>query len=175
RLAAAEATGDFWFRISHAAVLGLVALADDDPEGAVGVLRPAWELMRSRGLGDLSLFPVGHVLAEALVALGRCDEALSVAAALREAPDGAQPWCRAMARRCVALVPSARGDHEAGRAAFAAALELQAGLPEPFEHARTLLLLGRAERAARAWGAARAALVEARERFEAIGAVRWAE
>src|SRR5262249_52771179 len=36
-----EASGDTWYAISHRAVLGLVALAENDSEGAVDVLEPA--------------------------------------------------------------------------------------------------------------------------------------
>jgi DNA-binding NarL/FixJ family response regulator len=174
-LATAEAIQDFWGRTSHRAVLGLVALADDDPGRAVTALEPAWELMRAHGLGDLSLFPVGHILGEALVALGRLDDAEAVASALAACPVGAAPWCRAMSSRLAALVASARGDHAAARAALASALSAHDDLPEPFERARTLHLAGRIQRQGRSWGAARTALTEALERFDELGAARWAE
>jgi DNA-binding CsgD family transcriptional regulator len=174
-LTSAEATNDFWFRISHRAVLGQIALTENDPQPAVELLGPAWALMLERGLGDLSLFPVAQTLGEALVAVGRVDEAVSVAAALRACPVGDNAWCRAMAARLEALAASARGDHASARAAFAAAIEAHAEFPEPFEHARTSLLLGRAERSARSWGAARAAYLDALGRFDALGAARWSE
>ena len=174
-LAAAEATDDFWHTVNNRSVLGLVALAEDDPEGAVEALEPAWSLMLERGLGDLSIFPVAHVLGEALVAVGRLDDALAVAETLLACPVGKRPWCQAMARRCTALAASARGDHVGARLAIEAALQAHIDLPEPFEHARTLQLSGRVERSARNWGAARAVLVEALERFDALGAGGWAE
>ena len=80
-----------------------------------------------------------------------------------------------MARRCTALAASARGDHAGARLAIEAALQAHIELPEPFEHARTLQLSGRVERSARNWGAARAVLVDALERFDALGAGGWAE
>ena len=169
-LADAEATGDFWFTISHRAVLGQIALTENDAAAAARALEPAWELMLERGLGDLSLFPIAQTLGEAYVDDGRLDDATVVAAALRASPVGEQPWCRAMASRIDALVASARGEHAAAQAAFAAALEAHSDLPEPFEHARTLQLVGRAERRARNWGAARTALTDALERFEELGA-----
>ena len=174
-LAAAEATDDFWHTVNNRSVLGLVALAEDDPEGAVEALEPAWSLMLERGLGDLSIFPVAHVLGEALVAVGRLDDALAVAETLLACPVGKRPWCQAMARRCTALAASARGDHVGARLAIEAALQAHIDLPEPFEHARTLQLSGRVERSARNWGAARAVLVDALERFDALGAGGWAE
>ena len=174
-LAEAEASGDFWWTTWARAVLGLLALTEGDTAASVEVLEPAWRLMLERGLGDLSLFPVGHVLAEALVGTGRLEEALGVAAALRACPVGERAWCRAMASRCEALVLSARGEHDAARSMLAAALEAHADLAEPFEHARTVHLAGRVEHAARNWGAARRALTEALERFDLLGAARWAD
>jgi tetratricopeptide (TPR) repeat protein len=95
-LVTAEAMNDFWFMVSHRAVLGLVALVEDEPQEAVDVLEPAWMLMLDRRLGDLSLFPVAQVLGEALIAVGRLADADAIAEKLNEAPAGAQPWCRAM-------------------------------------------------------------------------------
>ncbi|HUK97069.1 MAG TPA: AAA family ATPase [Gaiellaceae bacterium] len=174
-LAAAEETGDFWWTLYSRGVLGLVSLADGEAEAAVEMLEPGWSLMVDRGLGDLSLFPVAQVLGEACAATGRLESAVAIAAALRACAVGEQPWCRAMAGRCEALVLSARGDHIGARAAIASALEAHAALPEPFEHARTVHIAGRIEHAARNWGAARTTLTEALERFDALGAARWAE
>jgi DNA-binding CsgD family transcriptional regulator len=174
-LVSAEATNDFWWTISNRAVLGQIALTEDDPYRAVELLEPAFALMLERGLGDLSLFPVAQSLGEALVATSRVDDALAVVAALRSCRAGENAWCRAMAARCEALVASARGDYAAARVAFATALDAHAEFVEPFEYARTLLLLGRAERSARSWGAARAAFADALESFDALGAARWSE
>jgi DNA-binding CsgD family transcriptional regulator len=106
---------------------------------------------------------------------GLLGEATAVAASIRASPVGEQPWCRAMASRIDALVASVRGEHTMARAAFTAALDAHSDLPEPFEHARTLQLIGREERRARNWGTARTALVDALERFEELGAASWAE
>jgi len=151
-LAIAELNDDFWFTVSHQAILGLVALTEDDSRAAVDVLEGAWGLMLERGLGDLSLFPVPQVLGEALVAVGHLEEAVGIAERLHDAPVGAQPWCRGMAHRVDALVASARGDHDRARVAIAAALEVQQAFGEPFEHARSLHIQGKIERSARSWG-----------------------
>ncbi len=174
-LAAAEGSGDFWHTAFNRSVLGLAALTEGDHETTVEVLRPAWSAITESELGDLSVFPIAHVLGEALVAIDRLDEAVAVAAALRTCPARERPWCRAMAARLDALVASARGNHAAAREQVAAALAAHAELPEPFEHARTLHILGRVERRARRWGSARAALVDALERFDQLGAALWAE
>jgi DNA-binding CsgD family transcriptional regulator/predicted negative regulator of RcsB-dependent stress response len=174
-LESAESANDRMFAILLRAVLGQVALGDDDPPAAVEHLAPAWELMLERSLGDLSMFPVAHTLGEALVAVGELDEALAIAGALRTCRAGGNAWCRAMAARIEGLATSARGDHDGARSAFSEALAAHAEFAEPFEEARTLHLLGRSERSARGWGAARVAFTEALERFDALGAARWSE
>jgi DNA-binding NarL/FixJ family response regulator len=174
-LPTAEELHDFWWTIGARAVLGLVAHAEGEPREAVDVLSPAWDLMIDRELGDLSIFPVAHVLGESLVAVGCLDDADELVERLRGCPVGQQPWCTAMASRVAALVASAHGEHTAARAAIAAALDAHSELPEPFEHARTLHIHGRIERNARNWGAARAALVDALQRFDLLGAAHWSE
>jgi len=174
-LAAAEASKDFWHTVTHRSVLGLVALAEDDPRAAVEVLEPAWSLMLEHEVGDLSVFAIPQVLGEALVLVNRPDAARAVAEQLRASPAGQRPWSRAMAARIEALVSSACGDHSAARLAIADVLAAHDQFEEPFEQARTFHIQGRVERSARSWGAARAALVEALERFDQLGAARWAE
>ena len=174
-LSTAEELTDFWWTIGGRAVLGLVALTEDEPEAAVEALEPAWKLMTERRLGDLSIFPVGHVLGEALLAVGRVDEAVAIAETLRACPVGDKPWCRAMASRIMALAAAERSDYAEARREIELALQAHADLPEPFEHARTVQLAGRVERTARSWGAARAAFTDALERFDQLGAARWAE
>jgi DNA-binding CsgD family transcriptional regulator len=174
-LAEAEAMQDFWHTLSERSVLGLIALAEENSEEAVAVLEPAWRMMLESELGELSILPVAQVLGEAFVGVGRIDDSAEVAETLRTCPVGESPWCRAMSNRVAALVSSVRGDHDSARRLIVAALEANAELPEPFEHARTLQISGRVERSARNWGAARAALVDALERFDALGAARWSE
>jgi DNA-binding NarL/FixJ family response regulator/tetratricopeptide (TPR) repeat protein len=170
-----EAMRDVWYETSLRGVLGLIALAQDDAEGAITVLEPAWTRMQEAGIGNPSIFPVAHVLGEAHAAAGRLEDALAVAAALRAVPAATHPWCRAMAGRCEALVASAHGDDDGARAALDDALSAHAELPEPFERARTLHVQGRVERRARHWAAARSALTAALTEFDALGAARWAE
>jgi DNA-binding CsgD family transcriptional regulator len=174
-LGVAEQLDDFWWTIGGRAVLGFVALTEDESGVAVEALEPAWNLMLERGLGDLSIFPVAHVLGESFVAVGRPVEARAISDTLRACPVGDKPWCRAMACRIDALVAAERGDFAEARREIGAALRAHADLPEPFEHARTLHLAGRIERTARRWGEARGTFVDALERFDQLGAARWAE
>jgi DNA-binding CsgD family transcriptional regulator len=80
-----------------------------------------------------------------------------------------------MAARIAAVCAAEAGDLDGARRELEAALAAHIELPEPFEHARTLYVAGRVERTARNWGAARAAYGDALERFDALGAARWAE
>ena len=174
-LTTAEASDDFWFSIAHRSVLGLVALAEVRPQEAIEVLGPAWQLMLERNLGDLSLFPVAPVLGECLVMVGRLDDAAALCDALADSPVGDQPWSRMTLNRTHALVASARGDHAAAVDRVTASMDTFSQVPEPFEQARTMLIAARVERAARNWGAARARLVDALERFDLLGAARWSD
>ena len=84
---------------------------------------------------------------------------------------GASRWAAAAAARCRGLL-AADGDV---RAAFDAALALHAGLPMPFERARTELALGERLRRARQRAEAREPLTAALDAFERLGARPWAE
>ena len=175
-LADAEATHDFWFTVSLRAVLGQIALTENDVAGAIGNLEPAWELMLERRLGDLSLFPVAQVLGEAYADAGQLDDALTVAALLRGCPVGEQPWCRAMASRIEALVASVRGERAGGTSRIRCSARRTRG-PSRAVRARPHATAGRARRAARAQlgRGAHDRSLDALERFEQLGAASWAE
>ena len=70
---------------------------------------------------------------------------------------------------------AARGDLEGAFASFERALAEHARSTDPFQHARTLLALGRTQRRAKKRGAARTTLEDALARFERLGAPLWAE
>jgi DNA-binding CsgD family transcriptional regulator len=114
--------------------------------------------------------------AEALVQLGRLDEAESIVGRLEG--NGARldrPWMLATGARCRAMVAAARGDLSGAAAAADAALDFHSRLPMPFELARTRLLRGRLHRRARQKDRARTVLRAALESFEALGTPLWAE
>jgi DNA-binding CsgD family transcriptional regulator len=86
------------------------------------------------------------------------------------------PWGTVTASRCRAVVRLASGRDRAGAAAAmvqAAAEYERLGLP--FDRARTLLSLGRAQRRVKQWGAARSSLEMATTMFEQLGSNGWAE
>jgi DNA-binding NarL/FixJ family response regulator len=95
---------------------------------------------------------------------------------LREAADlQDHPWARLTAARSAATVALAGGwsDHDAAVMAGVAAAYDERGLAA--EAARTWLALGRAQRRARKWGAARDSLESAVRLFEEQGAPGWAD
>ena len=115
-------------------------------------------------------------LIEALIATGELTEAESLldeweprAAALDRA------WALAILARGRALLLAARGDLGGALASFEHALSQHARTTDPFQHARTLLALGRTQRRAKKRGDARTTLEDALSRFEHLGAPLWAE
>ena len=138
------------------ATRGFLELSLGEPaDGAFDEVRAGVE---ASGLREPALFRWQADAIEAYVVAGRGDDARAVAAAL----DRARPWARSVAARCDALV-GAGADAAAGDAGG-----------QPFERARLLLVLGTRERRRRRWGAARAALQEALDAFERLGAPLWA-
>ena len=72
------------------------------------------------------------------------------------------------------MLCSALGDADAASAALAEALVLHERVGEPFERARTLLVLGTVQRRERKKRPARESLEAAFETFQSLGAALWA-
>jgi len=114
--------------------------------------------------------------AEALVALGRIDEADRITAWLEERGEALdRTWAIAVGARCRALLLAAAGEVEAAEQALQRAIAAHDLLPMPIERARTLLVLGRVRRRLRKRRAAMAALEEALAIFETVGSPLWAD
>ena len=86
-----------------------------------------------------------------------------------------RPWPLVMAARSRGLLAAALGDAEAASAALEEALALCDRLGEPFERARTLLVLGSVQRRDRKKRPARESLEAALEIFDSLGARLWSE
>ena len=175
-IARADATGCRWDKLEALRARGIAALLEHDPEHAVESLRAVWEYTEREGIRDPGVFPVAPELVEALAELGELTEARAVIALLRQRAEEQQhPWGLATAQRCAALVELSSDVYDEDAAA---ALEQAAGdyerLGMPFDRARSLLSLGRAQRRLRRWGAARSVLHEAQSAFEQIGSPGWA-
>jgi DNA-binding CsgD family transcriptional regulator len=168
--------GVAWTEIQNAGVLGFLALSTGDPIGADRHLGEADDRMSAMGVVEPGLFRIVPDRIDALVALGRLDEAESRLQLFeRHAVELDRTWALATAARCKALQEAARGDLERAAETLDRAVELHEGLDQPFEAARTLLVRGTVERRAKRRGDARATLESARALFEGLGTRLWSQ
>ena len=111
---------------------------------------------------------------EALIAMGRLDEAERVLAELRSRADACDaPVGHALAARGEGLLLAAGGDLVAAIEAMDRALAAHARCHRPFEHGRTLLEKGAIERRAKRKAAAKQTLEQALAMLEPLGAQFW--
>ena len=156
------------------AALGLLELSLERDAAAAEVLAPLVAFAREQEMREPGLTRFVPDLVEALVALGRFDEAedhltwfAGNAKRLgRRSGEGA-------AARCRGFLAAARGDLAEALTAFESALAHHEAAPIPFDRARTLLALGAAQRRAKERRAARVSLEEARAVFGTLGAKVW--
>ncbi|HWH14731.1 MAG TPA: LuxR family transcriptional regulator [Miltoncostaeaceae bacterium] len=154
------------------AALGLLAAGRGDAEAVLRHLEPLAAACAEGGLREPAMVQYGPLLVEALIRVGRRDDAARRLAALEaEAAGTGRVWALAGAARCRGLLAS---DTEFD-AHFAEALRLHGLMPTPFERARTLLCRGERLRRARRRGDARESLHEAERDFARMGALPWAE
>ena len=160
---------------SLSGALGFVELSLGNHEAALDYLRPAYDMRADFLLEPGMRLELGDTL-EALIACGELDRAEEIHAewaARAQALD--RRFVLAILARCRGLLLAARGDAEGATASLEQALADHERSGIPFEHARSVLALGRVQRRAKQRGAARATLTDALERFEAIGAPLWAD
>src|SRR6185312_8697904 len=113
--------------------------------------------------------------AEALIAIGRLDDAEELVTSLERL--GSAPGrevARGLAARCRGLLFAAHGELAASERALLRAATSHERLPMPVELARSLLSLGRVQRRRRR-RAARSSLGRAVAIFERVGSERWAD
>jgi len=174
-IARGEAEGIQIEESGHSWVLGFVDLSLGDPNAALPQLRRAYETRNAFMLEPAQRLELGDLL-EALIAVGEIGEAGEVLAVWQEPADALdRAWALAVLARCRALLLAATGDLESAFATFERALSEHGRSADPFQHARTLLALGRTQRRAKKRGAARTTLEDARVRFERLGAPLWVE
>lgn len=158
-------------RIWALLALGELELGAGRAEQALEHLESVRSELEASGLQDMDLDP-GVDLVEALVRLGRRDEAVELASDYhrRSAAKG-QPWALARAERALGMTaPDDAADEH-----FAAASSLHAATPDVFETARTELLHGMSLRRRRMRREARVRLRSALTAFERLGAAHRAE
>lgn len=173
---AAQAIENFREETEGRRALGVAALFARDHERAVEQLQPLWRHAERELIGDPGVFPVAPDLVESLVQLGELGEARAVAEELeRAAGEQAHPWGLAGAKRCRALIQLGSGNVDAAETDLTEAAGDYARLGLMFDAARTLLILGRAQRRRKKWGAAREALDKSIAIFVGLGAGGWAD
>lgn len=169
-------TGAMFGTMLGVSALGFLQLSRSDPFGAHEHLAPLVERLEAAGVKEPGAARYLPDEIEALVALGRLEEAQALLNRLeRRARNLDRPSALAAAGRCRGLLAAARGGPAPARVALGEALAQHERVSIPFERARTLLALGAVERRAKQWRSARAALAEALAVFEQLGAELWAE
>jgi DNA-binding CsgD family transcriptional regulator len=173
-LRVAEAAGEILLQILNLAVLGFLELSLGRPAEADAYLSRAVELEQAMGVREPAYFRIVPDEVEALVGLGRLDEAESLLAPLEDAGRSLdRAWAMATGARCRALVFAARGDLQGASDAADEAVRHHDRLPLPFELGRTLLVRGTVQRRAKRKREARDTLTQALEIFEGLGAAAW--
>jgi len=175
-LALAPEHGVMFATIVGACGLGLLELSLERFEAADHLLGPLGERLEEGGVrepGSVRFVP-DHI--EALIGLGRLDEAESLLETLeRQAAAVDRASALAAAGRCRGLLAAARGDLQGALLLLQNALVEQGRVSMPFEEARTLLALGVTRRRARMKRPAREALEQALAIFEQLGARLWVD
>jgi DNA-binding CsgD family transcriptional regulator len=158
------------------ALPGLVDLWAGDAAAAASHFADAEEMADADGWGEPNLRWWRAEHAEALLELGRVDDAVVLlddweAAATRVG----RHWVLAQVTRCRGLVAAARAEVELAEALFHRAVQQHEAVGDPFGRARALLALGIVRRRARQKRAAREAIEEALAGFEQLAAATWVE
>jgi DNA-binding CsgD family transcriptional regulator len=173
-LRVAEAAGEIFLVIPNLSVLGFLELSLGNVTEADRHL--SRELERTMGVRDPAYYRIVPDEVEALVVLGRIDEAEALLAPFEEAGRHLdRAWTIATGARCRALVSAARGDLAGASAAADEAVQEHGRLPLPFELGRTLLVRGAVQRRAKRKKEARDTLSHASEIFDRLGATLWAD
>lgn len=169
------AEGQPLIRAGQEGVLGLVALWGGDPRAAAAHFAEADAARRGSGVNEPAMFWWRADYVEALLALGRVEEAAALVDAWEA--DGVRlgrTVVVAHAQRCRGLIAAAGGDIAGALAHLEAAVRHHAEVGDEIGRARTLLALGIVRRRARQKRAARQAIQSALAAFEAAGASSWA-
>ena len=160
-----------------ATVLGRVLSTMGDDEGAVSALRSAGQHAARAGLADPGWTPCPGDLVEALLAVGRADEAEAELARLVDAAARLdRPHVTAVLPRLEAQLRAARsGPDDEARALALSAVAAHDELGMTFELGRSLLVAGRLHRRAKQKRVAHDLLGRAVAVFEANPAPVWAD
>ena len=177
-LAGAEKAEDAPARGGQVAIrsLGFLELSLGNAEAAEAYLGPFTRALLAAGIrepGEVRSLPDEI---EALVALGRHDEAEAFLAELEAmAHSTGRRYACAAAARCRGLLLAETGDMATALAELKRAAALSETVSMPFEQARTLLALGQVQRRGKQRKAARDTLEKSLAIFVGLGASLWVE
>jgi DNA-binding CsgD family transcriptional regulator len=150
-----------------------LSLADYEAAARPLELLFASDALRTERAGLAAVLPD---VIEVLVGLGDLERAGTLLSELEtRAKRSTRPYLRMGSARSRGLVLAAKRDLEAALAALSDAVSAHERLPNPFERARTLLLLGELQRRSRQRRAARESLEAALAIFDELGAPVWAD
>jgi len=172
----AEENGDRFNAAWNHAVLGFLGLSLQDFEAARLHLELAVRYLERLNAIEPAIIPCVPDLIEVLVALGRLEEAERLISRFEaQVVRRDRAWGSGAAARGRALIASAAGDLADAESAAKRSLEYFERASQPFESARSLLVLGLILRRAKQKRPAREALERAHAMFAELGARLWAE
>ncbi len=155
--------------------LGFLEVSIGNYQAAIDVLGPLAAAASAMGYGEPTAAPFAPDAAEALVGLGRLDEAAVLIEQLeRNGQRLDRPWALALGGRCRSMLLAAQGDLDGAAKAAADAMREHDRLPMPFERARTELVMGQIHRRQRRKQAAAEALADAARVFDELDTPLWA-
>jgi DNA-binding CsgD family transcriptional regulator len=170
----AERTGVAITKALNLSVLGFLGLSTGDFGSAHGYLAQAVELAVSMGVGDPGFLHHLPDEIESLIALGRLEEARAKLEPFEQSAGQLdRAWARAAAARCRGLLEATEGDLPGALRTLDQALLEHERLGQPFELARTLLVVGTIRRRAKQKREARACLERAQAILDRLGAAQW--
>ena len=163
-LAADEAQGELPGVACQLRSLGFIELSAGNLPAAADHLQRALGLADRLG-GEPAVLRVHGDAIEALVGLGRLEEADRLTDALDRSTSSGLPWSRAVTSRCRGLIAAGRDDLGTAVTMLEQSVADHEQVPMPFEQARTMLALGAVLRRSRRNRDARAVLRVALDTF----------
>lgn len=153
-----------------------VAETKADYDGVIRALLPVVRMRRTGGIDEPGFWPWQDHYANALVMVGRVEEAASFLAPLERLAEQRQH--RSTQARLAYVrgrIHAATGDLDSARVSFRTGLAKIETLPMPYARARILFAYGQSFRRAGKRREAADALAQARELFSVLGAVAYAD
>ncbi|HEX6312306.1 MAG TPA: AAA family ATPase, partial [Acidimicrobiia bacterium] len=171
RAAAARALGEPWALGCVGAASAHLAFCRGDAEQVVAAVQPLLAHPQRAGLDEPGVHRWREPYVDALVTLGRLDDALAVLDPFEEQATARDRRASLAAiHHARARVAAIRGDARGAHACFDVALDHARAVPAPFEHAQVQDAYGRFLRRAGERRAATEHLGAAREVYERLGA-----